>query len=443
MNTTKKNLEKYSNYSREQLINEIEKFKEKLNIANDNNNDLELLLETITDSTTKLENQIYLQNKEMSKYINQVNLITQAAISLENDTFQSTCLDEVATRVDPLGILARVIQRIVHNLKTKEDTLIEYKAKFDTTLKERNNFEKLKKKLDAANENNNDLELLLETITDSSTKVENELHLQNKEMSKYIEQVNLVTKAAIAVENGTFQPHCLDEVVIRVDPLGILARVFQRMVHNLKTREKQLAEYNANLEKKVKKRTEQLEIVNQELERLVNKDGLTKVANRRYFDQQLQQEWLRLKREKQPLSLILIDVDFFKFYNDYYGHQAGDDCLIQVAQAIKKAVHRSADLVARYGGEEFVVILPNTDKLGVITVSEHIQQEIHKLSIPHEKSEVSNCVSVSLGIASIIPTQNSSPEKLILFADQALYQAKKEGRDRYIFSDQLLKLKLK
>lgn len=147
MNTTKKNLEKYSNYSREQLINEIEKFKEKLNIANDNNNDLELLLETITDSTTKLENQIYLQNKEMSKYINQVNLITQAAISLENDTFQSTCLDEVATRVDPLGILARVIQRIVHNLKTKEDTLIEYKAKFDTTLKERNNFEKLKKKI--------------------------------------------------------------------------------------------------------------------------------------------------------------------------------------------------------------------------------------------------------------------------------------------------------
>ncbi|MGB3510713.1 MAG: diguanylate cyclase [Microcoleaceae cyanobacterium] len=307
------------------------------------------------------------------------------------------------------------------------------KKKFNNYSKEQlvNYIEKLEKDLEAANENNNDLELLLETITDTATKVENEIHLQNKEMSIYIEQVKKVIEAAEAVENDTFEENCLDEVAIRVDPLGVLARVFQRMVHNLKTREKQLADYSHNLEKQVKKRTQELQIANQELELLVNKDGLTKVANRRYFDQHLEQEWQRLKREKKPLSLILFDVDFFKSYNDCYGHQAGDDCLVQVAQATTKAVRRSSDLVARYGGEEFAVILPNTNRLDAITVVQNIQYKIRTLSILHEKSEVNNFLSVSLGVASIIPTSESSPEQLIFLADKALYRAKKEGRDRH------------
>jgi diguanylate cyclase (GGDEF)-like protein/PAS domain S-box-containing protein len=160
-------------------------------------------------------------------------------------------------------------------------------------------------------------------------------------------------------------------------------------------------------------------------------DGLTQVANRRCFDDRLQTEWQRSVREKQSISLILIDIDYFKLYNDSYGHQAGDACLIQVAQTAASQLKRPADLFARYGGEEFVVILPNTNMEGAITVVEWIQHAIHDLKIPHEASKVSSNVTISLGIASIIPTQEQSPEDLIAIADKNLYQAKQQGRDRF------------
>jgi diguanylate cyclase (GGDEF)-like protein/PAS domain S-box-containing protein len=169
-----------------------------------------------------------------------------------------------------------------------------------------------------------------------------------------------------------------------------------------------------------------------EWERLMaTTDGLTQVTNRRGFDERLQSEWLRLMRGQQELSLIMLDVDFFKRYNDCYGHQAGDICLVQVARAAAQAVKRSSDLFVRYGGEEFAVILPNTDAAGAIAVAEFIQQAIRDLKIPHHKSDVSEFVTVSMGIATIIPSFGTSSDELVARADKALYSAKQLGRDRY------------
>lgn len=172
-----------------------------------------------------------------------------------------------------------------------------------------------------------------------------------------------------------------------------------------------------------------------ELNRQATIDGLTGVYNRYTFDQSLIKEWKRAKREKETLSIILFDVDYFKLYNDCYGHQSGDDCLKQIAQTVKKILNRPADFVARYGGEEFVVILPNTDRQGAITVVENIQQAIYTLAIPHKESKVSEVVSISLGIASIVPTSESSPANLINLADKALYTAKQQGRNRYCVAE--------
>lgn len=174
----------------------------------------------------------------------------------------------------------------------------------------------------------------------------------------------------------------------------------------------------------------QVQAANEELKRLATIDGLTQIANRRRFDEYLNLEWLRLRREKAQLSLILFDIDYFKLYNDTYGHLAGDDCLRQVAIAISEIFRRPADLFARYGGEEFAVILPYTDLLGAIHLAEVIRQRIHSLEITHSQSLVSNHITVSLGVACIIPSADISPQDLINAADQALYTAKQKGRDR-------------
>ncbi len=170
-----------------------------------------------------------------------------------------------------------------------------------------------------------------------------------------------------------------------------------------------------------------------ELKRLANVDGLTQVANRRRFDECLQNEWRRCMREKHPLSLILCDVDSFKVYNDTYGHQAGDETLIKIAQAILKSVKRAGDLVARYGGEEFAVVLPNTHAPGAMEVGEVIRAQVRGLQIANIKSLVGGYVTVSLGVSTIIPTDRFSAELLIAAADRALYQAKSQGRDRVLF----------
>lgn len=176
---------------------------------------------------------------------------------------------------------------------------------------------------------------------------------------------------------------------------------------------------------------QKLQQANEHLECLVKIDALTQVANRRRFDEYIQQQWNHLAREQKPLSLILCDIDFFKRYNDNYGHPAGDACLVQIAQAINHSVKRPADLVTRYGGEEFAVILPNTDHKGAIYVARTIQNQVRKLQLKHVGSNVANYVTVSMGVANTIPGDNSSPQDLVAATDLALYQAKQQGRDRY------------
>ncbi len=177
---------------------------------------------------------------------------------------------------------------------------------------------------------------------------------------------------------------------------------------------------------------QQLQVANQRLQGLVMMDGLTQVANRRRFDEYLLQEWKRATREQQPLALILCDVDYFKQYNDTYGHLAGDECLIKVAQALDETVRRPGDLVARYGGEEFAIILPQTSATGAVQVADLIIQTLESLKIPHRTSLISSNLTVSMGIASLIPSLDSSFQVVIEVTDQALYQAKREGRNRYI-----------
>ncbi|ACK73462.1 response regulator receiver modulated diguanylate cyclase [Gloeothece citriformis PCC 7424] len=169
-------------------------------------------------------------------------------------------------------------------------------------------------------------------------------------------------------------------------------------------------------------------------------DGLTGIANRRQFDRILEQEWQRLAHQQEekgvyyPISLIMCDVDFFKNYNTVYGHLGGDDCLKQVAQVIQQSSQRASDLAARYGGEEFAVILSGTDAKGALKVAKNIRSTLHQLKIPHQDSLVSQYVTLSMGIATKIPSFDTNPIELINLADQALQQAKTQGRDRIIQS---------
>lgn len=177
------------------------------------------------------------------------------------------------------------------------------------------------------------------------------------------------------------------------------------------------------------------------LQKLVMTDTLTKLANRRRFDEELAKEWRRSIREDNSLSLIMIDIDSFKPYNDYYGHPQGDRCLQEVALALAENVHRGGDVTARYGGEEFGVILPNTHGPGAFHVAERIRQAVWNLKIPHghgRRSEVSGAllrerVTVSLGVATLFPRADVSPTMLIKLADEALYQAKAQGGNTTVF----------
>ncbi|MGL5033438.1 MAG: diguanylate cyclase domain-containing protein, partial [Microcystaceae cyanobacterium] len=185
-------------------------------------------------------------------------------------------------------------------------------------------------------------------------------------------------------------------------------------------------------ELKLKRTQVFLQKANQQLINLANLDPLTKIANRRCFNTHFKKEWRRLHREQQPLSLILFDVDFFKKFNDCYGHPEGDRCLIKIAQTASKTVGRSTDLVARIGGEEFAVILPNTDLDGAKAIAEKLRSAIQSLNIAHSRSTTNSCVTISLGITSQIPDENNLPETLIDQADQALFLAKDWGRNQFV-----------
>ena len=177
--------------------------------------------------------------------------------------------------------------------------------------------------------------------------------------------------------------------------------------------------------------TRKLDEANQELTRLSSLDGLTAIPNRRQFDDTLQSEWRRANRQGRPLALLFCDVDFFKQFNDGYGHQVGDECLKAVARTLKESLRRPADLVARYGGEEFAVILPDTDITGALQVAESMRSSVENLSITHRFSRANNVVTISIGAASVIPGRGEgNSATLIKAADDALYQAKQGGRNR-------------
>lgn len=213
------------------------------------------------------------------------------------------------------------------------------------------------------------------------------------------------------------KPFQVEELLARVNTHLTLYRLQRRLQNEISERKAaEMALRKANIE----------------LQRLAVIDGLTQIANRRRFDEYLQGHWQ--PPIAGPLSLLICDVDFFKRFNDGYGHQAGDYCLQRVAQGISAAVNREQDLVARYGGEEFAVVLPDTDLAGAQLLAEKIQQFIRNLKIFHAYSEINPFVTLSIGVACVYPEREPEPKKLIAAADAALYKAKQSGRNRVITS---------
>lgn len=174
----------------------------------------------------------------------------------------------------------------------------------------------------------------------------------------------------------------------------------------------------------------EVKLANAELQKLANRDALTGIGNRRHFDECLEQEWRRAQRQQSLISMLMIDVDFFKLYNDHYGHPAGDVCLHQLGQAINTTFNRSSDIVCRYGGEEFAVILPGLSREKACVKANELRQVVEQLQIVHQKSSVSPVVTVSIGVASLYALRDGSAKALIEQADQALYAAKHQGRNR-------------
>jgi diguanylate cyclase (GGDEF)-like protein len=199
-------------------------------------------------------------------------------------------------------------------------------------------------------------------------------------------------------------------------------RAAMRLKHEIdrrKARERELIEASR-----------QLADLNAMLTRLSLIDSLTGVANRRNFDRVLDKEWRRAFRAKHEMSLIMIDIDHFKAYNDHYGHQGGDECLREVARILKEALRRPGDVLCRYGGEEFGVVLPDTGREGATVVAENLRTAVEQAAWPHRASKVKDHVTLSLGVASLCPQQGMSTKNLIELADKALYQSKAKGRNR-------------
>jgi two-component system chemotaxis family response regulator WspR len=217
----------------------------------------------------------------------------------------------------------------------------------------------------------------------------------------------------------------LDYVVKSSETLEAMPRIIQRALreweHILKRRQ---------VEDQLKKLNDQLIEANKKLERLANLDPLTGVANRRNFMETFDKEWKRGCRNKLPLTLVMIDVDFFKAFNDHYGHQAGDECLKTIASLLNECLARSGDMLARYGGEEFMIILPGTDIKGTAAVAEKLRRKIEAAEIPHLTSTINDYVTISLGTATMVPSARKNPDSLIGASDEALYKAKRNGRNR-------------
>ncbi|MES9965438.1 MAG: diguanylate cyclase [Candidatus Sedimenticola sp. 20ELBAFRAG] len=266
--------------------------------------------------------------------------------------------------------------------------------------------------------------LLHEADQDFFSQQAEEFGFDQREYMKALEEVTIVGESMV--------PSFMNFLVGFAQ---LIASMGLEKLHALESEE----EHRLHLEEQVRERTrelqartEELEHAKQELALLASMDGLTKIANRRQMDEHLNREWLRLSRSRSPLSLVMIDIDFFKNFNDRYGHLAGDDCLVAIASILRDSIRRPTDLAARFGGEEFVCILSDTDQPGALKVAEYISQNIRDAAIPHETSSVDGCVTLSMGVATVTPSTGSSVRALLEAADRSLYEAKQAGRNRII-----------
>jgi diguanylate cyclase (GGDEF)-like protein len=232
-----------------------------------------------------------------------------------------------------------------------------------------------------------------------------------------------LSDTALRVESGDFDARCN---LNRADEIGVVASAFNGMVSRLQDNIR-------HLDAKVVERTADLQILNRKLEALSTTDGLTGIANRRCFDEVLATEWSRAARLDQPLALAMLDVDWFKKYNDHYGHQAGDECLRKVASVFAANVCRTGDLVARYGGEEFVFIAPATDGGNALYMAQKVSEALQNLALPHQMSPF-GFVTISIGVAALVPGETDASEILVQAADTALYRAKQQGRNRVVLA---------
>lgn len=239
-----------------------------------------------------------------------------------------------------------------------------------------------------------------------------------------------------AITRNAYLLGSMAELTIFSLALGHRLKLLQRQ--NLVYQQQLLSAERENkerLEAEVAVQTAELRRANIELDRLARHDGLTGLANRRFLDECLHNAWQRMKHDNKPISVIMCDIDYFKAFNDCYGHQQGDECLMLVAKVIQSNLQRPLDLAARYGGEEFLILLPDTDVEGAMHVATAIKTALSEAAMEHAKSMVSNVVTMSYGVASMVPTVELSSESLVSCADKALYDAKNAGRDRICLAE--------
>lgn len=244
--------------------------------------------------------------------------------------------------------------------------------------------------------------------------------------------VTAISKEQKCIFKG-YEVGAVDYLFKPIEPVILQSKV--RVFIELYNQKLLVEEQSRLLKLRVQELTE-LRAINNRLEDLSMKDSLTGISNRRHFDQYIKTSFKSCMRSGKPLSLIMIDIDHFKLYNDNYGHQKGDDCISRVAKTMLNAVKRPMDLVARYGGEEFAVVLNETDKDGAKIVAKEIRSDINGLSLPHEYSYIAPHITLSLGVATIIPSNSCSIKEFINRADKALYRAKQSGRNTVVSYDE-------
>lgn len=243
----------------------------------------------------------------------------------------------------------------------------------------------------------------------------------------------LSTKDDPTVKSTAFAAGANDYLVKLPDSIELIARLRYHSRSYVALQQRDEA-YRA-----LRESQQQLLETNLTLQRLMNSDGLTKLSNRRHFDEYLEMEWRRALREQASVSLLMIDVDYFKAFNDTFGHVAGDDALRQVAETLRTSCSRSTDMAARYGGEEFAMVLPGTSAGGARLLAEKVRRAIEALGIPHDQPQPGSVLSVSIGVAALIPSVGQDSLTLVEMADQGLYRAKHSGRNQVAMLDGTLR----